>query len=300
MAKISAKQVKELRERTGAGMMDCRNALNDAEGNLDEAVQILRKKGAAKAAKKAGRIAAEGLVDADVDAAGNGVIVEINCETDFVARNADFKVFVDKVEAKVVSLGGEGVNESVDEERSQLVATIGENIQVRRFELFGASSDLLNVGYVHPGGRKASMVSLKVADASKAGAAELKSLGDDLAFHVVAMDPACISPSELPAELIAAEKEVAREKHQGKPEHIFDQHILPGVIKKLEKERCLLLQEAVMADDNLSNADLVKACAKAIGTEVSVVGFAHYVLGDGIEKKEDNLADEVAKLTSGQ
>ena len=292
--KITASQVKELRDRTGAGMMDCRKALVESEGNLDEAVEVLRKAGAAKAAKKAGRVAAEGLVDAEIMDDGTAVLVEVNCETDFVARNESFRSFVGTIKSTVAAEGADDVASKVDTERTELVATIGENIQVRRAERFDSSSS--NFAYVHPGNRIAVILKIDGGDGSDA----LKTFGKDLCFHIAAMNPLCTSPDDVPADVIAQETRIAREQlmAEGKPEAMIDK-IIPGKLKRFYKDRCLLNQEAAMGDDGVTNQALLDQLNKASATPVHVGGFVRYELGEGIEKKEDNLAAEVAAMTGG-
>ncbi|MEE2834593.1 MAG: translation elongation factor Ts [Myxococcota bacterium] len=292
--KITASQVKELRDRTGAGMMDCRKALVESEGNLDEAVEVLRKAGAAKAAKKAGRVAAEGLVDAEIMDDGTAVLVEVNCETDFVARNESFRSFVGTIKSTVAADGADDVASKVDTERTELVATIGENIQVRRAERFDSSSS--NFAYVHPGNRIAVILKIDGGDGSDA----LKTFGKDLCFHIAAMNPLCTSPDDVPADVIAQETRIAREQlmAEGKPEAMIDK-IIPGKLKRFYKDRCLLNQEAAMGDDGVTNQALLDQLNKASATPVQVGGFVRYELGEGIEKKEDNLAAEVAAMTGG-
>lgn len=291
---VSAKEIKELRDRTGAGMMDCRKALIEADGDMDGAIQVLRKSGAAKAAKKAGRIAAEGIVKSTVDSSGNGVIVEVNCETDFVARNQGFQSFVGAVEAAVVSTAGGEASATVESQRTELVASIGENIQVRRWAFYGSDTTHRSFAYVHPGSRLA--VLLELSSEGDLHSDAVTGFGDDLCFHVAAMDPVCVSEADLPAEIIEQEKELALEKHAGKPEHVIENHILPGILKKIVKERCLLNQEAAMGEDKVTNQQLLDTLCKELGQQVTVRRFTRYALGEGIEKKEDNLADEVAKL----
>ena len=292
--KITASQVKELRDRTGAGMMDCRKALVETEGNIDEAVEVLRKAGAAKAAKKAGRVAAEGLVDAEIMADGTAVLVEVNCETDFVARNESFRTFVSNIKTTVAEDGAQDVAAKVDTQRTELVATIGENINVRRAERFAADSS--NFAYVHPGNRIAVILKLEGGDGSDA----VTSFGKDLCFHIAAMNPLCTSPDDVPADVIEQEKRIAREQlmAEGKPEAMIDK-IIPGKLKRFYKDRCLLNQEAAMGDDGVTNQALLDQLVKSIDTPVQVGGFIRYELGEGIEKKEDNLAAEVAAMTGG-
>jgi elongation factor Ts len=292
--KVTAAMVKELRERTGAGMMDCRNALVAAECNMDDAIEQLRKAGMAKAAKKAGRVAAEGMVDAEILDDGSAVIVEVNCETDFVARNADFRAFVGDVKA-IAATGGD-IETNTEEARTSLVATIGENIQVRRAETL--PSDGANFAYVHPGNRIGVILQIK-ADADVNANTAFQTFGKDLCFHIAAMNPLCTGPDDVPADVIEQEKRVAREQlhAERKPEAIIDKN-LPGKLKRFFKDRCLLQQEAAMGEDGVTNQALLTALQSEIATPVNVIGFTRFELGEGIEKKVDDLASEVAALTA--
>ena len=292
--KVTAAQVKELRELTGAGMMDCRKALVETSCDLDAAVEVLRKAGAAKAAKKAGRVAAEGLVDAQIMDDGTAVLVEVNCETDFVARNDGFRAFVADVKNNVAATGADDLASRVETARTELVATIGENIKVRRAERF--AGDGANFAYVHPGNRIAVILQLSGGNDSD----DMKSFGKDLCFHIAAMNPLCTSPADVPAEVIEQEKRIAREQllAEGKPEAMIEK-IIPGKLKRFYKDRCLLNQEAAMGDDGVTNQALLDQLVKAIDTPVEVVGFKRYELGEGIEKKQDDLAAEVAAMTGG-
>jgi len=292
--KVTAAISKELRERTGAGMMDGRNALVAAECNMDDAIEQLRKAGMAKAAKKAGRVAAEGMVDAEILDDGSAVIVEVNCETDFVARNADFRAFVGDVKA-IAATGGD-IETNTEEARTSLVATIGENIQVRRAETL--PSDGANFAYVHPGNRIGVILQIK-ADADVNANTAFQTFGKDLCFHIAAMNPLCTGPDDVPADVIEQEKRVAREQllAEGKPEAMIDK-ILPGKLKRFFKDRCLLQQEAAMGEDGVTNQALLTALQSEIATPVNVIGFTRFELGEGIEKKVDDLASEVAALTA--
>jgi elongation factor Ts len=292
--KVTAAMVKELRERTGAGMMDCRKALVAGDCNMDDAIEQLRKAGMAKAAKKAGRVAAEGMVDAEVREDGSAVIVEVNCETDFVARNADFRAFVGDV--KTIAATGGDIETNTEEARTSLVATIGENIKVRRAETL--PSDGANFAYVHPGNRIGVILQIK-ADADVNANTAFQTFGKDLCFHIAAMNPLCTRPEDVPTDVIEQEKRVARDQliAEGKPEAMIDK-ILPGKLKRFFKDRCLLQQEAAMGDDGVTNQALLTALQSEIDTPVNVIGFTRFELGEGIEKKADDLASEVAALTA--
>ncbi len=287
MAQITAALVKELRERTGAGMMDCKKALTAVEGDMDKAIDFLREKGLAAAAKKAGRIAAEGVVGAFVAADGKiGTIVEINCETDFVAKTDNFKELVTKIAAHIVAtkpadvdalLASELDGQSVADLVTASVAKIGEKISVRRFALFEAPEGQV-AAYIHGGGKIGVLVELK------GGSAEL---GKDIAMHVAAANPSYLERSQVPAAELEHEKEVLAEqaKNEGKPEKIIEKMVL-GRINKYYKEVCLVDQEYVK-DPDQTIAKLLKA------NNAEVLAFARFQLGEGIEKKQEDFAAEV-------
>ncbi len=287
MAQITAALVKELRERTGAGMMDCKKALSAVEGDMDKAIDFLREKGLAAAAKKAGRIAAEGVVGAFVAADGKiGTIVEINCETDFVAKTDNFKELVTKIAAHIVAtkpadvdalLASELDGQSVADLVTASVAKIGEKISVRRFALFEAPEGEV-AAYIHGGGKIGVLVELKGGNAE---------LGKDIAMHVAAANPSYLERSQVPAAELEHEKEVLAEqaKNEGKPEKIIEKMVL-GRINKYYKEVCLVDQEYVK-DPDQTIAKLLKA------NNAEVLAFARFQLGEGIEKKQEDFAAEV-------
>ena len=287
MAQITAALVKELRERTGAGMMDCKKALTAVEGDMDKAIDFLREKGLAAAAKKAGRIAAEGVVGAFVAADGKiGTIVEINCETDFVAKTDNFKELVTKIAAHIVAtkpadvdalLASELDGQSVADLVTASVAKIGEKISVRRFALFEALEGEV-AAYIHGGGKIGVLVELKGGNAE---------LGKDIAMHVAAANPSYLERSQVPAAELEHEKEVLAEqaKNEGKPEKIIEKMVL-GRINKYYKEVCLVDQEYVK-DPDQTIAKLLKA------NNAEVLAFARFQLGEGIEKKQEDFAAEV-------
>ncbi len=287
MAQITAALVKELRERTGAGMMDCKKALTAVEGDMDKAIDFLREKGLAAAAKKAGRIAAEGVVGAFVAADGKiGTIVEINCETDFVAKTDNFKELVTKIAAHIVAtkpadvdalLASELDGQSVADLVTASVAKIGEKISVRRFALFEAPEGEV-AAYIHGGGKIGVLVELKGGNAE---------LGKDIAMHVAAANPSYLERSQVPAAELEHEKEVLAEqaKNEGKPEKIIEKMVM-GRINKYYKEVCLVDQEYVK-DPDQTIAKLLKA------NNAEVLAFARFQLGEGIEKKQEDFAAEV-------
>ncbi len=296
--------VAELRAKTGAGMMDCKKALSEANGNMEEAVDILRKKGLSAAAKKSGRIAAEGMVVAAGE--GNrGVIAEINAETDFVAKNEAFQKFAAGVAEAVLqeapadvesllSVAFPGTGRSVGEEQTHQVATIGENINVRRFARFETPEGFV-ASYVHAGGKIAVLVEIKTA---KADDERVAAVGRQIAMHVAAANPQFLKREEVSAEVIEKEKEImrAKAKESGKPDNIIEK-ILEGQINKFFGEVCLL-EQAYVIDPDLKVAQVVKSLGKEIGAEAELTRYARFQLGEGIEKKQDDFAAEVAALSS--
>ena len=287
MAQITAALVKELRERTGAGMMDCKKALTAVEGDMDKAIDFLREKGLAAAAKKAGRIAAEGVVGSFVSADGKiGAIVEVNCETDFVAKTDGLKKLVEKIAAHIVAtkpadvealLASELDGQTVEALVTASVAKIGEKISVRRFALYEAPEGVV-AAYIHGGGKIGVVVELKGGNAE---------LGKDVAMHVAAANPSYLERSQVPAAELEHEKEVLSEqaKNEGKPEKIIEKMVM-GRINKYYKEVCLVDQEFVKDPDQT-----VGKLVKAAGAEV--LAFSRFQLGEGIEKKQEDFAAEV-------
>ncbi|HEB57087.1 MAG TPA: elongation factor Ts [Gammaproteobacteria bacterium] len=284
---ITAALVKELRERTGAGMMECKKALVETDGDVDAAIENMRKSGMAKADKKAGRVAAEGLVSIQLDDAGKfAAIVEVNCETDFVTKGDDFKNFVDAIagcvldnkpadlDALLATTLADGV--SVEDSRKNLIAKIGENMSVRRFEIIESKGQL--AAYKH-GERIGVLVNLEGGD---------EALGKDIAMHIAASNPACISEADVDPALIEKEREIfsAQAAESGKPPEIVEK-MVSGRIKKYLKEVTLLGQPFVKDPDQTIAQLLDKAGA-------SVAGFVRYQVGEGIEKKSENFAEEVA------
>jgi len=303
VANITASMVAELRARTGAGMMDCKKALAETNGDLDEAIDTLRKKGLSAAAKKAGRVAAEGMIVA----AGRkncGVIVEVNSETDFVAKNEGFQKFAAGVaEAALniapadleglLSLPFPGTGRTVAEEQTHQVATIGENINVRRFARFEVPSGVV-ASYVHGVGKIGVLVELATA---KAEDERVAALARQLAMHVAAANPQYLSRQEVPAAVVEKEKEIMRVKarESGKPDNIIEK-ILEGQINKFYGEVCLL-EQAYVIDPDQKVSKVVEALGKETGSEVNLSRFARFQLGEGIEKKADDFAAEVAALS---
>lgn len=299
MANITAKEVAELRDMTGCGLMDCKKALIEADGNRDEAVKILREKGQAKAVKKAGRIAAEGIVKTKVN--GNkGVIVEINCETDFAAKSDRFLEMVEVITDTILNsdvkdveaLGAvtaAGTSMTVSEYLTEKIATIGENIKIRRFERLEG----ILVPYMHDGGRLGTLVKLAT---DKPDDAEVLACGKNVALQITAMNPQYVDKDAVPADVLANEKEVQMKlvEQEGKPANVAEK-IVEGRMRKFYEEVCLVDQK-YFKDDSMSIGKYVDSVAKAQGASLKVESFVRYERGEGIEKKEENFADEVASM----
>lgn len=291
---ISASMVKELRERTGSGMMECKKALVEANGDLDAAIEIMRKAGLAKADKKSSRTAAEGILCVKISADGKrAAMLELNCETDFVAKNEDFIAYANAVTESALDSSTESVEEllaatlpscgiSADERRKELVAKLGENINVRRFERF-VSENGLNASYLH-GSRIGVLVEIAGGD---------QELGKDIAMHVAASKPVCVDESGVSAETIAKEKEIfaAQAEGSGKPANIIEK-MVEGRIKKFLGEVTLIGQPFVK-DPEQTVGGLLKAKG------ASVVRFTRFEVGEGIEKEESNFAEEVMAQAFG-
>ncbi len=301
MAEITASLVKELREKTGAGMLDCKKALTEAAGDMENAIDWLRKKGLSAAAKKAGRTASQGLVAATAKD-GKGVVIEVNSETDFVARNDDFQAFVD--EAMQVALDEDGDIEavknhkagdkSVAEKLTDLVAKIGENLSLRRSASLKADKGAV-VSYVHgavtPGKGK---IGVLVALESDAPADKLEALGKQIAMHVAATNPMSLDISGVDAHELEREKGIIAEqaKASGKPEAIIEK-MVEGRLRKFYEE-VVLLEQAFVMDPDKKVKDAVADFAKELGSDVKITGFVRFGLGEGIEKEETDFAAEVA------
>jgi elongation factor Ts len=300
---ITAEMVRELREKTGAGMMDCKKALTESGGDTEAAVDVLRKKGLAAAAKKASRIASEGTVTAYV-AAESATLVEINCETDFVAKTDDFQEFARQVAATVNGKGPKGVEESLllpgeggvplGTMLNEKVAKIGEKISFRRFVRFAlpAGASGVTVPYIHAGGKIGVLVELLGAGPDDA---EFVALGKDMAMQVAAANPLYVSREDVPAAAVEREKAIYREQAlaAGKPEKILDR-IAEGKLEKYYGDFCLLEQSFIKDPERTVN-DLLKEMAAKRGVAVSVGRFARFQVGEGLTKRSDDLAAEVAK-----
>ena len=302
MANITAKDVAALRELTGVGMMDCKKALVEADGDTEKAVLLLREKGLATQAKKAGRIAAEGLVIAMVEN-GVGVVVEVNSETDFVANNEQFKGFVETVAKTIIKqnpadvdallkLTASGMSVTVEEALQELFLKIRENMSIRRF----TRMEGILVPYVHGGGKIGVLVKLE----SDIDAEKLFAVGKDCALQAAAMNPAYLDRAAVPANAVEEEKKIMLSqmaedpKMANKPEAVLAK-IVEGKVGKYYSENCLL-EQSFVKDDKVSVGKYVENTAKELGGSIKVVQFVRYEKGEGIQKREDNFADEVASM----
>ena len=299
---ITAKDVQNLREMTGVGMMDCKKALTEAEGNVDKAIEILREKGLAASAKKAGRIAAEGMAYAAV-VDGMGVVVEVNAETDFVAKNEKFIDFVKGVAATVAankpaSLEAlmeckfAGTENTVTQQQQEMVLVIGENIKVRRFHFFAEN---ISVPYIHAGGKIGVLVNLKVE-----GGIDATEIGKDVAMQIAALNPRFWDKTQVTQDVLDEEKKIMLvqmdndPKMANKPEQVKVK-IVEGKLNKFYAENCLLQQEFVK-DGDFTVEKYMASAAKALGGTVTFVDAVRFEKGEGIEKKADDFAAEVASM----
>ncbi len=299
---FTAQDVKTLRERTGGGMMDCKKALTEADGDMDKAVEILREKGLAAAAKKADRVAAEGIVVAISDDAKKvGVVLEVNAETDFVAKNDKFVSFVNDVAKTIIAENPSSVEDlltktivggsnTVEAELTEKISTIGENMKIRRFERMEGET----VGYVHSGGTIGVLVNFETDLGAKD---EFKAYARDIGMQIAAVTPQFLCKEEVPNETLEKEKEILKAQaiNDGKSEEIAEKMVM-GRINKYYKEICLLEQEFVK-DDKKSIQAHTDAVAKELGGSIKIVKFVRFEKGEGIEKAEDNFAEEVASMT---
>ncbi len=298
---VTAGMVKDLRERTGAGMMDCKNVLVETDGDMEKAIELLREKGLAKAAKKAGRVASQGLVDLAFAADGSAAAaIEVNAETDFVAKNEEFVEFVRTLADMALSsytadMDGfmalpykdEG---TVTEALNNKISKIGENMSIRRFVKFNTPG-VVYVGYIHGGGKIGVIIGLK----TDATVDEVTVMGRDVAMQVASMSPRYISEEDVDPEYIESEKRILVQQalNEGKPQDIVEKMVM-GRLKKELKETCLLEQKFVKNGD-ITVAQYVDDSAKELGKSVKVIEMVRYEVGEGIEKKEENFAEEVAK-----
>lgn len=302
MASFTAKDVKALREQTGCGMMDCKKALVEADGDMEKAVDFLREQGLAKQAKKASRVAAEGMAFAmTTEDHKRGVVIEVNAETDFVAKNADFQAFVNTCAQTVIdnnpadveallACNASSSDKTVAELLQEKVLVIGENIQIRRFKLMEGAC----VAYVHAGGVIGVLVNFKTDLADKP---EFVTYGKDVAMQIAALNTPYLKESDVPAEVLEHEKEIMKAEvvNSGKPEAIADK-IVMGKIGKFYKENCLL-DQAFVKENKISVQQYTNNTAKELGGSIEITEFVRFEKGEGIEKREDDFAAEVAAMT---
>ena len=307
MAAITAKMVNELRAKTGAGMMECKKALVETDGNFDEAIKVLREKGLGKADKKAGRIAAEGVVDIYTEGS-TAAMIEVNAETDFVAKNDTFKAFVkgilkvlvDKKPATVEELKAlpfDADFETVEAKLKDMIFTIGENMNIRRFVLV----DGVTSTYIHGGGMAGVIVKFE-ADEAVAAKPEFAEFAKNICLQIAAgTPPTYVNREDVPASVLAEEKEILMaqikndEKNANKPEQIIAK-MVEGRIGKFYEKACLV-DQLYVKDDSLTIAKYVAATAKELGGSIKIDSFVLYEKGEGLEKREDDFAEEIAKLT---
>ena len=304
---ITASMVKELREQTGAGMMDCKKALTETDGDFDKAIEFLREKGLATAQKKAGRIAAEGIVSTTIkDGDKVAAIVEVNAETDFVAKNEVFRTYVKEVVEQAADTESADIEAfkaepwaldtsvTVDEKLAAMIAKIGENMNIRRFEKI-VSEDGIVVSYIHAGGKIGVLVEAKTDNASDTVKEALK----NIAMQIAALNPKYVSTDEVPEAYKEHEKEILMAqakndpKNANKPENIIEKMIAGRLSKEL-KEVCLLEQEYVKAENKETVAKYLEAVSKEVGSEVTLKRFIRFETGEGLEKKNEDFAAEVA------
>jgi elongation factor Ts len=298
---INTALIKELKERTGAGMLDCKNVLVETNGDMDQAIDMLREKGLAKAAKKAGRIAAEGLVRiVQTEDCGKAGIIEVNSETDFVAKTKEFIEFVDTLASLILTAEVDSAEDflskaydagqTVQEKLTNFIATIGENISIRRFARLERPGTVY-VDYLHGAGKIGVLVGLE----TEAAAGDVNTLGRDIAMQIASMNPQFIDESQVDPEYMENERKilVSQALNEGKPADIVEKMVM-GRLKKELKETCLLEQKFVK-NGEISVGQHLKDQVKLIGKDVKVVEMIRYEVGEGIEKKEENFAEEVAK-----
>ncbi len=302
MANVTANMVKDLRERTGAGMMDCKSALNETSGDMEASVDLLRKKGLAKAAKKAGRTAADGLIGVASEK-GRGALIEVNCETDFVARGSDFQDFVKKAAKAALNGGGDlaKVQASADagsEALANLIAKLGENMTVRRAAGLSVSQGVV-ASYVHNAlAPDLGKIGVLVALESSADADRLTALGKQIAMHVAAANPLALNVEELDPQVVARERAIHADtaRQTGKPENVIEK-MIEGRMRKFHEESVLISQVFVI-DGETPVAKVIEKASKDLGAPIKLVGFLRFAVGEGIEKVETDFAAEV-KATAG-
>ena len=306
---ISSKQVKELRDLTSCGIMDCKKALIEAEGDIEKAKDWLREKGMAKAEKKASRVAAEGVVASVIsDDMKTGAIVEVNIETDFAAATDKFKSFVEDIKTQIMTVKPADIDalkasamyndssKTVELATKEAIADIGENTSVRRFALYEVNGNGAITSYIHMGGKVGVLVEFSVSDDSVIKTDAFQTMAKNIGMQIAASNPSWVAESEVPQAALDRETEIIKNKalEEGKPAQIIETRIVPGQIKNFYKLNVLLDQEYVK-DEDKTIAQYLEAESKAMGAEISVARFTRYGLGDGIEKKEEDFAEEVRK-----
>ena len=306
---VTAQQVKELRELTGCGIMDCKKALIESDCDIEAAKAWLREKGMAKAEKKAARIAAEGVVASVItDDQKTGAIVEVNIETDFAAATDKFKTFTEEIKNQIMATKPSDIeslkaspmyndpSKTVELFTKEAIADIGENTSVRRFEIYEVEGNGAITSYIHMGGKVGVLVEFAVGDDSVITSDAFKTMAKNIGMQIAASNPTWVTEDEVPQAELDKETEIIRNKalEEGKPAQIIDTRIVPGQIKNFYKLNVLLDQEYVK-DEDKTIAQYIDSESKAIGTEISVVRFTRYGLGEGIEKKEEDFAEEVRK-----
>ena len=304
MTNITATMVKDLRDKTGAGMMDCKSALNETAGDMEAAIDWLRKKGLSKAAKKAGRVAAEGLIGIAVGG-DVGALVEVNAETDFVARNDQFKDFVKRTAEIALEEAGDldrllkkpmNGGASVEQTLTEMVAKIGENMSVRRAVLLGVTEGVV-ASYVHNAASpELGKIGVLIAVKSSADKTKLAALGKQLAMHVAAAAPLALTPEHLSKDVVERERAVQADiaRQSGKPENVIEK-MMEGRMRKFYEESVLLSQTFVI-DGETSIAKVLEKASKDLGAAVEIEGFVRFQVGEGIEKVDSDFADEVNKM----
>ena len=306
---ITAQQVKELRELTDCGIMDCKKALTESDGDIEKAKAWLREKGMAKAEKKSTRVAAEGAVASVIaDDGKSGCLVEVNVETDFAANTDKFKNFVNAIGAQIMATKPADIDalkasalyndasKTVEVFTKEAIADISENVSVRRFAQYEVSANGAVASYIHAGGKVGVLVEFAVADESVITSDAFKAFAKDIGMQIAASNPTWVAQADVPQEEIDKEVAIITNKalEEGKPEKIIADRIVPGQIKNFYKINVLEDQEFVK-DDEKTVAQYIASASKDLGTEISVVRFTNYKLGEGIEKKVDDFAEEVRK-----
>jgi elongation factor Ts len=307
MANITASMVKDLRDKTGAGMMDCKNALSETAGDMEAAIDWLRKKGISKAAKKAGRAAAEGLVGVAVDT-NTGVLLEVNAETDFVARNEEFKTFVKDASQLALKQGGDLEkllahpmgSSTVQQTLTEMVAKIGENMSVRRAAALSVNPGVV-AAYVHnPASPELGKIGVLVGLKSSADKDKLSALAKQLAMHVAAAAPLALTQAHMSKDVVDREYAIQKDlaMQSGKPEAVVEK-MMEGRMRKYYEET-VLMQQTFVIDGETQIAKLIEKASKDLGAPVEIEGFVRFQVGEGIEKAQGDFADEVAQMAGGR